>query len=60
MQGLLSQRRAHGNREPASGARTSSNPPARRPRRAWRPLLAAAGTTALLALTAAPAYAQGT
>jgi hypothetical protein len=58
MQSLLPQWRAHGNREPASPVRTSS-PPAPSPRRGWRPLLAAAFTAAVLALTATAAFAQG-
>jgi hypothetical protein len=56
---LFSQRRAHGDREPVSGARTTGSLPAPPPRRGWRPLLAGALATAFLALAAAPADAQG-
>jgi hypothetical protein len=58
MKSLLLQWRAHGNREPLSPGRTDS-PPARSRHRGWRPLLAAAFTAALLALTATAAFAQG-
>jgi hypothetical protein len=56
MKSLPPQWRAHGNREPVSPGRTSS-PPALR--RGWRPLVAAAFTAGLLALTATAAFAQG-
>jgi len=58
MQSLLPQWRAHGKREPVSPVRASSRR-ARFPRWARRPLLAATFTTALLAVTATAAFAQG-
>jgi hypothetical protein len=58
MKSLLPQWRAHGNRDLGAAVRTS-NPPARSPRRGWRPLVAAAFTAGLLALTATAAFAQG-
>ncbi len=60
MRGLLSPRRAHGNREPIPGVRASGSGPALGRRRSGRRLLAAAVPMAMLGLAAMPAYAQGT
>jgi hypothetical protein len=60
MQSLLSQWRAHENREPICLYGAGGGALAQGRRRRGRRLLAAAVTTAVLALAAAPAYANGT